>query len=162
MLVFELAFGKVSIQDKLSITQLWKKEGVLNDENIIDARLGQVVYLVRDAESGALAGVSTAEKIKVQALNNNYFYEFRCFIGVGFRAAGLDIKLCKSTIDYLETIVKEDVTKPIGVFTILENETLKSIPRMRSAYWPVTDMYFVGFTSSGNSIHVHYFKRVRI
>jgi len=162
MLVFELVFGKLPPQDKQSIAQLWKNEGVLSEESIVEARLEQVVYLIRDAESGVLAGVSTAEKKRVQALNNNYFYEFRCFISKAYRVAGLDVKLSRMTFDFLESISVEDEHRPVGIFFVLENEELKRLPRMRSAYRPITDMYFVGFTSSGNLIYAHYFKGVRI
>jgi hypothetical protein len=162
MLVFELVFGKVPIQDKQSIAQLWKNEGVLSEESIVEARLEQVVYLIRDTESGALAGVSTAEKKRVQALNNNYFYEFRCFISEVHRVAGLDVKLSRMTFDFLESINLGDENRPVGIFSVLENEKLKQEPVWRRAVWPEIEMYFVGFTNSGNPIRVHYFKGARI
>lgn len=162
MLVFELVFGKVPPQDKLSIAQLWKNEGVLSAESMVEARLEQVVYLIRDAESGVLAGVSTAEKKRVQALNNNYFYEFRCFISEAYRVAGLDVKLSRMTFDFLESLSLNDEHRPVGIFSVLENEKLKQEPVWRRAVWPEIEMYFAGFTTSGNPIRVHYFKGARI
>lgn len=162
MLVFELVFRKLSSHDKLSISKLWKNEGMINEESIVESRLEQVVYLIRDAESGVLAGVSTAEKRRVQALNNNYFYEFRCFISEAHRVAGLDVKLSRMTFDFLESISKEDEHRPVGIFSVLENEKLKQEPVWRRAVWPEIEMYFVGFTNSGNPIRVHYFKGARI
>lgn len=162
MLVFELVYGKVPLQDKLSIVQLWNNEGVHIQENLIAARLEQVVYLIREAESGVLAGVSTAEKKRVQALNNNYFYEFRCLIGESYRVAGLDVKLSRMTFDFLESLSLDDEQRPVGIFSVLENEKLKQEPVWRRAVWPELDMYFVGFTNSGNPIRVHYFRGARI
>lgn len=141
---------------------LWKSESALTDDKTIEDRLNQVVYIVQDSESRALTGVSTAEKKKVKALNNNYLYEFRCFIAESHRIAGLDVKLSKMTFDFLESISKEDEDQPIGIFSILENEKLKQEPVWRRAVWPEIEMYFVGYTSSGNPIRVHYFKGARI
>jgi len=162
MLVLENVFKNVSPDLKTKIHGLWKSEGALEDEKLIEERLSQVVYVILDSESGTLGGVSTAEKKRVQALNNNYFYEFRCFIGKGYRVAGLDVKLSKITFGFLESISHEDVNHPIGIFSVLENEMLKKETVWRRAVWPEIEMYFVGYTNSGNPIRVHYFKRARI
>lgn len=162
MLVLENVFKKVPQQVKNEITALWKSEGALKDDPIIEERLNQVVFIIRDSESGVLAGLSTAEKKRVEALNNNHLYEFRCFIGEPHRIAGLDVKLSRVTFDFLESISGKDFDKSIGIFTVLENERLKQEPVWRRAVWPEIDMYFIGYTSSGNPIRVHYFKRARI
>ncbi len=162
MLLFENVYLNVSPLAKKDIIQLWKTEAALEDDAVIDSRLNQVAILIRDSESGMVAGVSTVEKKRVQALNNNYLYEFRCYIGKAYRIAGLDVKLARMTFDFLESISRDDVNKPVGIFTVLENEKLKLEPVWRRAVWPEIEMYFVGYTSSGNPIRVHYFKGVRI
>ena len=162
MLLFENVYLNVSPLAKKDIIQLWKTEAALEDDAVIDSRLNQVAILIRDSESGMVAGVSTVEKKRVQALNNNYLYEFRCYIGKAYRIAGLDVKLARMTFDFLESISRDDVNKPVGIFTVLENEKLKQEPVWRRAVWPEIEMYFVGYTSSGNPIRVHYFKGVRI
>lgn len=162
MLVFENVYKKVSNSINGEIVALWKREGGLTDEALISERLDQVVYIIRSSESGMLAGVSTAEKKKVKALNNNYFYEFRCLIAEAYRMAGLDVKLSQLTFDFLESISSQDENRPIGIFSVLENETLKQEPVWRRAVWPEINMYFVGYTTSGNPIRVHYFKGARI
>lgn len=162
MLVLENIFKNVSPDVKKKIQALWKSEGALEDEKIIEERLGQVVYIVLDSESGTVAGVSTAEKKKVQTLNNNYFYEFRCFIGEAYRVAGLDVKLSKITFDFLESISHQDGNNPIGILSVLENEKLQHEPVWRRAVWPEIEMYFVGYNSAGNPMRVHYFKGARI
>ena len=162
MLVFENVFKNASQEVKKEIEELWKSEGGLINEQRIKERLNQVVFIIRDSESALLAGVSTAEKRMVEALNNNYFYEFRCLISEKYRIAGLDVKLSMMTFEFLESISVEDENKPIGIFSVLENEKLKQEPVWRRAVWPEIEMYFVGYTSSGNPIRVHYFKGARI
>lgn len=162
MLAFENVFGKASEEVKKSVEELWRNEAGLVNEQRIKERLNQVVFIIKDSESSALAGVSTAEKKQVQALNNNYFYEFRCFISEKYRIAGLDVKLSKMTFDFLESLSKQDENNPIGIFSVLENEKLKQEPVWRRAVWPEIEMYFVGYTNSGNPIRVHYFKGARI
>ncbi len=156
--VYKNASGKVSGE----INTLWLNEGALDDERRREERVKQAVYIIRHSESGKLVGVSTAKKNKFKDLNNNYFYEFRCYISEGHRAAGLDVKLSKITIDFLESISQQDADKPIGVIAILENELLKKEAFWRRAFWPENRMYFIGYNSAGNPIRVRYFKGARI
>ena len=162
MITFENLYKDVSPKVSGEIKAFWLKEGALDGERRREERVKQAVYIIRHSESGKLVGVSTAQKTKFKALNDNYFYEFRCYIGEGHRAAGLDVKLSKITIDFLESISQEDADKPIGVFATLENEHLKKEAYWRRAFWPENRMYFVGYTSAGNPIRVRYFKGARI
>jgi hypothetical protein len=162
MLVIENHYQNVTSQLRQGIENLWRSENVLTDQNRIEERLRQVVMVVRDSATGKLAGVSTAQKRKMPALNNHHLYEFRCFIGEVYRVAGLDVKLSRMTFDFLESIRDQDEHKPIGIFSVLENEKLKQEPVWRRAVWPELEMYFVGYTNSGNPIRVHYFKNARI
>lgn len=162
MIVFENVFGVLGKKDCDDIKTMWLKERALEDEKEMDARIRQVVYLVREAETGIVVGVSTSVKKKVSALNNNFLYEFRCFISRAYRVAGLDVKLSKMTFDFLESTSRQDADKPIGIFAILENETLKKEDVWRRAVWPEIEMYFVGYTNAGNPIRVHYFKGAKI
>jgi hypothetical protein len=162
MLAFENVYGRLSEPAKQAITALWKAEDALTDQEQMEERLKQVVIIIRDSASGVVAGVSTAQKKRMQALNNRHLYEFRCFIGANHRIAGLDVKLSRETFDFLEKLSKSDQHHPVGIFSILENETLKNEPVWRRAVWPEIEMYFVGYTNSGNPIRVHYFKGARI
>jgi hypothetical protein len=162
MLILENHYQNVSPSLRKEIESLWRSEHALYEAKKIEERLSQVVMIVRDSVSGVITGVSSAEKKRVPALNNHHLYEFRCFIGADFRVAGLDVKLSRMTFDFLESISKQEEPKPIGIFSILENETLKREPVWRRAVWPEIEMYLVGFTNSGNPIRVHYFKDARI
>lgn len=161
MLNFENVFQNLPEATAAEIAALWKREGALADD-VIEKRLQEVVYVIRDSDSGEVAGVSTAVKKKVSKLNDNFLYEFRCYIGKNFRVAGLDIKISRMTLDLLQTLAIEDADKPVGVFTILENEQLQDQPLWRRAVWPETNMYFIGYNKAGCPIRVHYFKGAKI
>jgi hypothetical protein len=161
MLAIENVFNNVTESVKQGITKLWKAEGAITEDHKIQERLAQVVCVVLNSK-GDFVGVSTAEKKKVPALNDNYFFEFRCFITEASRVAGLDVKLSKTTFDILESASKTDKNNPIGILSVLENEQLMKQPLWRRAVWPEIEMYFVGFTNHGNPIRVHYFKNARI
>ncbi len=137
-------------------------EGAISDEEDISKRLKEVVYIIQDSDTGKVAGVSTAVKKKLNLLNENFLYEFRCYIGESYRIAGLDIKISKLTIDFLQELGSRDPEKPVGVFTVLQNDFLQTLPLWRRAVWPETEMYFMGYTKAGDPIRVHYFKGARI
>lgn len=162
MLEFQNVHQNLSQRVSAELKSLWMGEGAIIEEDAIQKRLGEVVYIVEDSESGNVAGVSTAVKKKVNLLNNNFLYEFRCYIGDSYRIAGLDVKLSKLTFDFLQELGANDPDKPIGIFTVLENELLKEQAVWRRAVWPELQMYFIGFTKTGNPIRVHYFKGARI
>ena len=162
MMVFENIYRNVSDKVSEEIKALWQTEGALKDEKEMQDRVRQLVFAVRHAETGSLVGVSSAVKKEVKALNDNYLYEFRCFISKAHRMAGLDVKLSKMTFDFLESVSHQDTDKPIGVFAILENEVLKKEDVWRRAVWPEIEMHLVGYTNTGNPIRVYYFKGARI
>lgn len=161
MLNFENVFQNLPETTAAEIISLWKRESALRDE-LIENRLKEVVYVVRDSATGAVAGLSTAVKKKVTKLNGNFLYEFRCYIGENFRVAGVDVKVSKLTFDFLHTLADADPEKPVGIFTILENEELKQQPLWRRAVWPELEMFFIGYNSAGSPIRVHYFKGAKI
>jgi hypothetical protein len=162
MLIFENVFQKLSEPFSEQIVTLWSTEGALTDARAMAERLLEVVFCVRDEATNTVAGVSTASKKKVNLLNGNYFYEFRCYIGEQHRIAGVDVKLSKLTFDFLETHSKQDTDKPIGIITVLQNDSLKEQPLWRRAVWPELEMHFMGYSPDGHPMRVHYFKGARI
>jgi hypothetical protein len=162
MLNFQNVYQNLSPDVIAELKSLWMGEGALVEGDAIEQRLQQVVYVILDSDSGKVAGVSTAVKKRVDLLNGNFLYEFRCYIGENYRIAGLDIKISKLTLDFLQELGARDPEKPVGVFTVLQNDLLQQQPLWRRAVWPETEMYFMGYTKSGNPIRVHYFKGARI
>lgn len=162
MLKFENFPQGLPDEIRAGITALWRQEGALTDDAAIAERLSQIVYVITEPETNQVVGVSTAVKKKVNLLNRNYLYEFRCYIGQDHRIAGLDIKICRLTIDYLEALAMNGPDKPIGVFTVLLSDYVKQQPVWRRAVWPETEMCFIGYNKHGNPIRVKYFKDARI
>ena len=124
----------------------------------MEERSGQIVFIVRDVDGGIM-GVSTAGPIQMPLFNNNYFYEFRCFIAPPFRAPGLDSMLAAKTKAFLAT-QEESITKYKGLVMIIQNEEMRN--QRTKAVWPATGMVFAGYTAQGHHIRVGYFKGARI
>ena len=162
MLDFQNVHQNLSQGVIAELRSLWINEGAIQDEQVIEKRLQEVVYIILDSDSGKVAGVSTAVKKKVKLLNGNFLYEFRCYIGENYRIAGLDVKLSKLTFDFLQELSSRDSQKPVGIYTVLESDFLKEQPVWRRAVWPELQMYFMGYSKTGNPIRVHYFKGARI
>lgn len=162
MLDFKNVYQSLSQDLIAEIRSLWITEEAITEEEVIEKRLQEIVYLILDSDSGKVAGVSTAVKKKVKLLNGNFLYEFRCYIGEKYRIAGLDVKLSRLTFDFLQELSSRDTQKPVGIFTVLESDFLKEQPVWRRAVWPEIQMHFMGYTKTGNPIRVHYFKGARI
>ncbi len=140
------------------VKDMWRRYGAITDEAVIARRAKQIVFVVKD-QDGVVGGVSTARPVRATFLNNNYFYEFRCFIAPSFRAPGLDSLLARKTGDFLET--QSDPEKKFkGMLMIVENEALRE--QRTKAIWPATGMVFIGYTPQGYPMRVAYFKDARI
>lgn len=137
---------------------MWREYGAMDSEARIDERARHIVYLIRDA-SGRVGGVSTARPVRVQLLNNHFFYEFRCYIAPPFRRAGLDTHLVVETKAFLER-AEGSGEKFKGLIMFIENEELKR--HKTRAVWPASEMVFAGYTAQGHHIRVGYFKGARI
>jgi hypothetical protein len=161
MLDFQNVYQNMPESLAAGIRSLWMGEGALSDQESIQKRLQEVIYVAVDPD-GKVGGVSTAVKKKVSALNGNFLYEFRCYLGAGHRIAGLDVKLSRLTFDFLEQLASGDPEKPVGIFAVLGNDFLKAQPVWRRAVWPEIEMYFIGYNKNGEPIRVHYFKGARI
>ncbi|HMV10769.1 MAG TPA: hypothetical protein PK325_09555 [Cyclobacteriaceae bacterium] len=162
MLDFQNVYQNVPETVAAGLKTLWTAEGALSDDLSVRKRLEEVVYAVVDSDNGQVAAVSTAVKKKVNPLNGNFLYEFRCYVGEAYRIAGLDVKLSRLTFDFLEQLASRDADKPIGIFTVLGNDFLKAQPVWRRAVWPEIDIHFIGYNKNGDPIRVHYFKGARI
>jgi hypothetical protein len=157
-LVFENVWGNPSAPEVAKVQQLWRRHGVLKRDDVIESRSRQIVFVVANRD-GEVGGVSTARPIQGPFLNNNFFYEFRCFVVPSFRSPGLDSLLALKTKDFLETL-PESGSKYKGIVMLIENEVLKK--QRTKAVWPATGMVFAGYTSQGHHIRIGYFKGARI
>ena len=139
----------------------WKNEGVIA-ANVIEERANQLVMIARNEESEVIA-TSTAAKVKVKLLNDNWLYQYRCYVKPDFRVVGFDVHLTTESLKLLEAQSKMESTEAaIGVLVVVENPNLTKSSIHRAAVWRAYKMYFIGYNSKGQPIRVYYFKGAKI
>src|SRR5688572_12565658 len=138
------------------VAAMWRKNNIIPETEIRE-RVNEITMVARRPD-GMLAGLTTTRKTQVKLLNDNYFYELRCFIDPFFREPALDTQLVVKTKEYLQA-VKADKNPAIGLIMVVENPVLK---RWTKAVWAGADFYFAGFTTQGHHLRVSYFKNALI
>jgi hypothetical protein len=157
-LLFECLWKQDVPEARKQVKALWRRYQAVEGEKVIEQRSREVVFAVRNS-SGEIGGVSTVRPVQVKLLNNNYFYEFRCFIAPPFRAPGLDSLLAVKTKSFLEQ-QKDSGEKFKGLVMVIENEEIKAL--RTKAVWPASGMVFAGYNAKGHHVRVGYFKGARI
>jgi hypothetical protein len=140
------------------VKEMWRKYNAIEGANLIAQRSKEIVYVIRD-EAGEVGGVSTVRPVQLKFLNDNHFYEFRCFIAPTFRAPGMDTLLAVKTKLFLQE-QEGSASKIKGILMIIENESIKQ--QRTKAVWPESEMVFAGYTADGRHVRVGYFKGARI
>ena len=144
-------------EDREEVRVLWRKYGAIEADKI-GQRSKEIVLVVKD-EGGHIVALSTARSIQARFLNNQFFYEYRCFISPDFRIPGLDTALSVRTKAFLQK-QEGSPDKYKGILMIIENEDLKN--QRTKAVWPASGMVFAGYTSQGHHIRVGYFEGAKI
>ena len=139
----------------------WKQHKVILKDEVLQQRATELVMVAYDDNDKVIA-TSTGPKTKVKLLNNNWLYQYRCFIDPNFRIIGFDYHLTQQSLQALEEAAQKDKDKPIGVFTVIENPHLYNNKVNNAAVWRAYKMYFIGFNSKGQPIRVYYFKDAMI
>lgn len=142
------------------VVSIWTEFAGLDKEEA-QRRLSELTLVVKN-KSGEIAAVSTAAKVKVERLNNNWFYQFRYFLVPAFRFAGLDFKLIQESVKYLEIISGQEDHRFVGITAIVQNQKLKQLYGSRRTVLRNVPFVFAGFSSKGHMIRVYYFKDARI
>lgn len=138
----------------------WKKHKVILKEEVLRQRASELVMLAFDGEN--VIATSTGVKTKVKLFNNNYLYQYRCFVDPNCRALGFDVHLTVKSLQALEETAQTDPDRPVGVFIMVENPKLHEDKIHRAAVWRAYKMYFVGYNTKGQPIRVYYFKGAMI
>jgi len=141
--------------------EYWKKHKVILKDEVLQQRATELVMVAYDDKNKVIA-TSTGVKTKVKLLNNNWLYQYRCFIDPNFRVIGFDYHLTQQSLNALEVAGQKDSDKPIGVLTVIENPHLYNNKVNNAAVWRAYKMYFIGFNSKGQPIRVYYFKDAMI
>ncbi|MFZ1808684.1 MAG: hypothetical protein WAU36_15745 [Cyclobacteriaceae bacterium] len=139
----------------------WKKHKVILKEEVLRQRASELVMVAYDDHNSVIA-TSTGPKTKVKLLNNNWLYQYRCFIDPNFRVIGFDVHLTLKSLQSLEEAATSDRDHPIGVFVVVENPSLHNDKVHSAAVWRAYQMYFIGYNTKGQPIRVFYFKGAMI
>jgi hypothetical protein len=146
-------------QDAVSaadVIALWKREAGLGPAEA-ERRLGEVIAVATDAE-GHLAGISTAYLQRNDQLLADMWY-LRGFVAEAHRRSSIVIALAvKGRDDLVRRYADGEDRLGIGLIFEVESELLKRAYPV--AYWPWTDVTFVGENARGDDVRVHYFPGV--
>lgn len=160
-ITFKVVWEDAPEEMRAAAMEFWRSEGVITDSQRLEERSRQLIIVATDKE-GAIIGTSTALKTKVKLLNDNWLYQYRCYISPRWRGVGFDVHLTKASLKVLEEKASLEKVKVIGVFVVVENPNLMSNKINNAAVWRAYRMYFVGFNTKGQPIRVLYFKNARI
>lgn len=150
---------KVTPELAQEVIDFWQSHNLLKPETNAIERSKQIVLTVRHQEK--IVGLTSAGLIKYHQLNDNIFFLFRMVVLPGFQVPGIGPKLLVETEKVLEDFAsKQEVNKPIGILTFVENPEL--IAKRAEAIWPASKMVFIGNDKSGRPIRVYYFKGATI
>lgn len=156
---FQLVWQNLSETLKQEVTQFWVTEGALPNAQAAQARLPQLMYLVRDQTGKLIAASSVFEQYNEQL--KNHFYYMRAFITPPYRDSELGQELVVKIRDYFnESFKAGKQTKNIGLMTeVVDKEQQK---KYNDAIWGKSGMVYVGKTSSSAQQRVFYFTDARI
>lgn len=160
-LIFENLWRKEATPFHEEVKLMWKKHFSSLKEDLVQARLNQVVFALRTAD-GKVVGVSTVHKAYIGQLKN-HLYSFRCFIDPDHRIPGLMSTLVVKTRDWLEEIHQSDGDEKdrcIGMISLVENERIMKF--RNEAIWRASKMVYIGNSPKGFHIRVYYFKKALI
>lgn len=144
--------------DAEAIRAFWLREGAINDEAQVNERVKQVVMHALSAD-GSIAGVCTATPTTPQQLGQPVYY-WRTFVGAHWRSTPLVMSLLKRSCTLLEDYAQTNQYPCIGVFLELENARFREKGRM--AQWWNPRFVFIGRSSRGLDMRVHYFKGAKL
>lgn len=156
----DIHFKAVWLNSKASqaAIQFWQRLNALPEGTDAVKRSTEAVYLALYGDK--VIGVTTAFPIKVQRLNNNFFYSFRVLIDPEFRTPGLVDKLCVLTKELLSQNRNCYGNECIGMITLVQNQYLKKF--RNEVIWPSSGFTYIGDTKAGHHIRILYFDRAYI
>jgi len=156
---FQLVWQNLTETLKQEVTQFWISQGALPNEQAAQARLPQLMYLVRNSSGQLIASSSVFEQYNEQL--KNHFYYMRAFTTPTFRDSDLGQELVVKIRNYFNEQFKSgQQTKNIGL--MMEVADKEQQLKYNDAIWEKSEMVFVGKTSAGAQQRVFYFTDARI
>ncbi|HEY6984753.1 MAG TPA: hypothetical protein VH375_01620 [Rhodanobacteraceae bacterium] len=140
-----------------AISEFWRREGAINDEAQMKARLPQVVMHAREGDQ--VAAVCTAVAMVPPAFGQPVYY-YRSFVGKAWRTTTLIERLLKRAVQCLEEYASTHDFPCIGILLELEGARFKDKGRM--PIWPHTGFIYVGKSGRGLESRIYFFKGARL
>jgi hypothetical protein len=138
------------------VIAMWTAEGVLPPEEA--SRRAAEILLVATDQQNAVAGVCTTYLQRNDQLRADMWY-FRTFVASAHRQYNLAVTLALEGRDYLvDRYVSGRDTRGLGIIFEVENQGLQR--HFPEALWLPTDFLFIGESSNGAHVRVHYFPGV--
>lgn len=160
-IVFQNVWQKMSPDLIQEVIAFWNANKMIKPGFSSEERARQVVLILRDANTKAIVGLSTAGVVTFKQLNSNNFYLYRSIILPGYRHPGLTSKVIVETRDLLEAYNKKEGNNFCkGILTFVENPRIQQF--RREAVWPASKMAYIGMDKEGRHIRVYYFKGATI
>lgn len=159
--IIENAWQKMSPNLIQEVVAFWENNKMIKPGFSSEERARQAVLILRDADTKAIVGLSTAGIVTYKQLNSNNFYLYRSIILPGYRHPGLTSKVIVETRDLLEAYNKKEGNNFCkGILTFVENPRIQQF--RREAIWPASKMAYIGMDKEGRHIRVYYFKGATI
>jgi hypothetical protein len=155
---YTLDWQAMQPHDADAIRAFWLREGALNDEAQMKARLPQIVMHATTPE-GDIAGVCTAIAATPAQLGQPMYY-WRTFVGAHWRSTPLVMQLLKRSCTFLEEFARSNDYPCIGILLELENARFRD--KGRAAQWWNPRFTYIGRSPRGLDVRVHYFKGARL
>jgi hypothetical protein len=139
-----------------AITEFWRREGALNDDAQMKARLPQVVMHVKEGDS--VVAVCTAVPMTPPTFGQPVYY-FRSFVGKTWRTTMVINQLYKRAQIVLEEYARANDFPCIGILIELEGARFKE--KLRAPIWP-QGLVYIGKSGRGLESRVYYFKGAKL
>lgn len=140
------------------VVDFWKDMRAMPSNVKPEERAKELVYVVTDND--VVVGVSTASRVKMPKLNNNYFYSYRVLIHPKYRMPGLSSKITVLTRDFLEQLFLNKKTDCIGM--VVFTEKTEYMTKRNEAVWKASNLMYIGSLNNGLHVRLLYFKGARI
>jgi hypothetical protein len=140
-----------------AIADFWRREGALNDEAQIRARLPQVVMHAREGDT--VTAVCTAVAMTPPQFGQPIYY-YRSFIGKNWRTTTLIERMLRRAVKTLEDYAAAHEFPCIGI--LLELEGARFADKGRMPIWPHTNFIYVGRSGRGLETRVYYFDGAKL
>ena len=158
---FKWVWENVNEDEKNDVKVMWRQERAMPEE-LMDARLEELVYIVRLQTTNEVIGVSTVfEKFNEQL--ESYFYYMRSFIVRSHRKNSVSANMVLNVIEGFDSR-HQDGDHVIGLFIEITNEAIKrgDSPAGHAGSWPLSDLVYIGKNEQGRHCRVRYFNNATL